>query len=66
MHSVNLRPNEIDWEKRQLYQQLVEKSVNIFNQLKDKKKTKPMVGITRISFHKISAVVLSFSNLHLF
>ena len=66
VQSVILRPNEIDWEKRQLYQQLVEKSVNIFNQLKDKKKTKLMVGITRISFPKTDANWEMIKQLHLF
>ena len=66
MQSVILRPNEINWEKTQLYQQLVEKSVNIFNQLKDKKKTKPMVGITRISFPKTDANWEMIKQLHLF
>ena len=66
VQSVILRPNEINWEKRQLYQQLVKKSVNIFNQLKDKKKTKPMVGITRISFPKTDAKWEMIKQLHLF
>ena len=55
VHSVILRSNEVDMEKRQLHQQLVEKSVNIFNQLKGEKKKKPMVGITRIPFPKTDA-----------
>ena len=48
VYSVILMPNEVDWEKKQLYQQLIEKSVNNFNHLKCKKKTKLMLGITRI------------------
>ena len=46
IQTIILKSNETSWENRQLYQQFVNKSINIFSQLKDKKRTKPMVGIT--------------------
>ena len=65
IQTIILKPNETNWEKRQLYQELVNKSINIFSQLKDKKKTKPMVGITKISFPIENANWEMINKLHL-
>ena len=51
--------------KRQLCQELANRSVNIFNQIKDKKKIKPMVGITKISFQIENANWEMINKLHL-